>query len=207
MSSKQDRVKYADCMTYVRYRLDVVDRFLSLRATTGYEIPDLETTCLQFRKVFELIAMSSLCANREKCAEVKQRFDKVWNASDIIKFVETLNPHFYPVPINRTFNDDPATGGTISHVSDGFLTRDELVETHGRCGDLLHADNPYRAQDVSVDQWRQRFGEWNQKTRMLLKLHTTQLIDQNTQWWVVMRFGTDQPVQVAEMKAVAKNNG
>lgn len=205
MSSKQDQVKYADCMTFIRYRLEVVDKFLSQRVTTGYEIPDLETICLQFRKVFELIAMSSLCANREKCYEVQQRFDKMWKASDIIKFVETLNPHFYPVPINRTFNDDTATG-MITHISDGFLTRDDLVEAHGKCGNLLHADNPYRSQDSSVDEWRKNFGEWYQKTRILLKLHTTQLIDQDTQWWIVMRFGTNQPVQVAVMQAIAKNN-
>src|ERR1700686_4533389 len=72
MSEHDDRVKYADCMTFIRYRLEVIDRFLSRQLTTGYEIPDMETICLQFRKVFELIAMSSLCANRDKCSEVKQ---------------------------------------------------------------------------------------------------------------------------------------
>ncbi|MCB1232714.1 MAG: hypothetical protein KDN19_20890 [Verrucomicrobiae bacterium] len=204
MSTKQDRVKYANCMTFIRYRLEVIERLIEKKVTTGYEIPDLESACLQFRKIFELIAMASLCANRERCEEVKGRFDKLWNAAEIIKFVERLNPHFYPIPINRQLNSDPATGGTISILESGFLTRDELVEAHGRCGDLLHADNPYREMELAADEWRDRFIDWFQKTMSLLKLHTIQLIDEDVQWWVAMRFGTNQPVQVAEMMKTNK---
>ena len=193
-------------MTYVRYRLEVIDRFLNRQVTTGYEIPDLETTCLQFRKIFELIAMSSLCANREKCSEVQQRFDKLWNAAEILKFVERLNPHFYPVPITRQFIKKDGITGTISHLKEGFLTQDELVEAHGRCGDLLHAENPYREQETDVKKWWQYFQMWKNKTIMLLQLHTTQLVDDETQWWVVMSFNTKLPVQVAEMKIASSNS-
>jgi hypothetical protein len=201
MPTHEDRVKYADCMTYVRYRLEVIDRFLNRLVTTGYEIPDLETICLQFRKSFELVVMSSLCANRDKCMEVKQRFDKLWDAADIVKFVQRLNPHFYPVPIAREMSADRMSG-TISHLTDEFLTQDELVEAHGRCGDLLHAENPYRAREFDPELWRQLFQRWREKTMTLLRLHTAQLVDQDTQWWVVMKFGTNIPVEVAEMKLI-----
>jgi len=101
MPEKDDRVRYADCMTFIRYRLHVVDRFLQGCITTGYRIPDIETIALQFRKVFELIAMASLCANKDRCEEVKHRFNKLWNAKEILAFVARLNPNYYPVAIGR----------------------------------------------------------------------------------------------------------
>lgn len=196
---KLDRQKYADCMSHIRYRLIVIDRFLSRQTTTGYEISDMESICLQFRKVFELIAMASLCPNRKKCAEVKKRFDRLWEAAKILKFVESLNPHFYPVPVTRTFGDtDPPRGvqGSVSHIADGFLNREELIDAHGRCGRLLHAENPYRNRFDPPDEWFGRFQEWKEKTRKLLSLHNIQPVDTSDQWWIDMRFDQDRSPQV-----------
>lgn len=199
MSKRSDRQKYAACMMVIRHRLEVIDRFLARANTTGYEVPDAETVCLQFRKVFEGIAMSSLCANREKCEEARKSFMKQWHADEILRFVDALNPHFYPVPIWRKFSSD-GLGGIVGHVEGGFLTRDELSEAYGRCGDLLHTENPYRPTRIDLSEWHPRFRLWRDRTMTLLRLHTTQLVDEKIQWWVVMRFGTNQPVQVAEFE-------
>ncbi|WP_428623524.1 hypothetical protein [Sedimenticola sp.] len=202
MSTKEDRIKYADCMTFIRYRLEVINLFLNRKITTGYDIPDIETIALQFRKVFELIAMASLCSNREKFEEVRARFDKMWNAAEIIKMVEKFNPNFYPKPIERKFNKDPSTGGTISPLLEGFLTKEELIKAIGRCGDLLHADNPYSENEFINEKWFNRFRDWNSKTHNLLKLHTIQVLNYDIQWWAVMKFGTNEPVQIAEMQKI-----
>jgi len=194
-------------MAFIRYRLEVVDRFLAGGVTTGYEIPDIETIALQFRKIFELVLMSTLCANREACQEAKKGFDKLWAGSKIVAFVRSLNPRFYPVPVERSFNQDPSTGGLVSEVEDGYLTCEELEKALGRCGDLLHADNPYGVTRDSVEEWMPRFRSWNQGTKNLLALHTAQLLGSDTQWWVVMGFGSGKPVQVVEMKAVMNRCG
>ncbi len=197
-----DRVKYADCMTFVRYRLQVIDAFAARRITTGYFIPDLESTCLQFRLIFELIAMSSLCANKEHCQEVRRRFDKMWNAAEIVRFVEQINPNFYPVPLRRQVNAD-GSGGVVSHMLDGFLTKDELIEAHGRCGELLHASNPYAPGDVNEQEWQRRFQTWRKRLANLLESHKAHLVESEREWWVLLRFGTNLPVQVAVMRKVA----
>jgi len=55
---------YADQMREIKQRTEVIDYFLYKGGSAIYESTNVETICLQFRKILELIAFSSLIANR-----------------------------------------------------------------------------------------------------------------------------------------------
>ena len=54
---------------------------------------------LQIRKILELIAFASLVANKNVYTAVFSKVSKAWNAGDLLKELEQVNPDFYPVPI------------------------------------------------------------------------------------------------------------
>ena len=61
-------------------------------------IIEVETICLQFRKILEKIMLMSLVANKEAYAEQNAKFAKHYHAERIMRDLERINPDFYPVP-------------------------------------------------------------------------------------------------------------
>lgn len=202
MISPDDIQKYIQCMQEIKARIAVIEGFLSKRVTTGQGIPDVECIALQFRMVFELIALSSLCANRDQYEAVKATFHREWDANKIIAKVESLNPTFYPAPVRQVLH--PKTGQVIEvkALTEGFLTKDEYRAAYNTCHDFLHAQNPYawKAPDFPVLQ--KTFEEWKTKLVMLLSIHL--LPYQNGPWqlWVIMHDKNKGEVVVHEMVRV-----
>src|ERR1035437_3686805 len=63
------------------------------------EVFDIELIFVQFRKVLELIAFSSLTANKDKYSVAYANFGVHWKAKSMLQAVGKLNPNFYPVPL------------------------------------------------------------------------------------------------------------
>ncbi|WP_027088944.1 hypothetical protein [Thomasclavelia saccharogumia] len=67
---------------------------------------EIETVCLQFRKIFEKIALMLLVANKESYAEQNDKFVKHYHTKRILNDLERINPDFYPVPTKRVTHEN-----------------------------------------------------------------------------------------------------
>jgi aspartate/methionine/tyrosine aminotransferase len=55
------------------------------------------------------------------------------------------------------------------------LTKEELIEAHGRCGNVLHARNPF-GKVVDYDEFLRRVIDWTNRVLTLLNCHEVWLI-------------------------------
>ena len=83
--TSDDIQRYVQCMEIIKLRIEVINKFLSMELSTGMPTPDIECICLQFRMVFESMALSSLCAHRVRYEQIKKTFSKEWDPNKIIK--------------------------------------------------------------------------------------------------------------------------
>src|ERR1700730_13476112 len=135
--------QYANVMVEIKRRSRVIDHFMSGKNAAIYMPTTTETIGVQFRKTFELIAFASLAANKKLYATAYANFSKHWEAAKLIGNLRRLNPDFYPVPIIITPNPAPNIESAFASRTEGFLTANQLIKAHGRCGNLLHAANPF----------------------------------------------------------------
>jgi hypothetical protein len=146
---------------------------------------------LQFRKIFELIAFASLAANKNLYATAYANFSKHWEASKLIGNLRRLNPDFYPVPIIVTPDPAPNIKSAFAARTEGFLTANQLIKAHGRCGNLLHAANPF-SKSIDYEFYNQCFVEWQSLVIALLNFHQVRLPHETNFWFVQMGdFSTD----------------
>src|SRR5690349_17164330 len=99
MSNQPDYAAYVKCMEEIKRRLVAIDDVLGGVKTTTFKYTNVEFVALQFRKVFELIVLSSLASNRHLFNELSTRLSKEWELKKIIAAVQRQNPSFYPNPI------------------------------------------------------------------------------------------------------------
>jgi hypothetical protein len=83
---------YAGVMVEIKLRTAVIDLYLSGRQNAGYTATKIEVIGLQFRKIFELIALSSLAAHRDLYSQAYADFAKHWEATRLLKNVRNQNP-------------------------------------------------------------------------------------------------------------------
>ncbi len=132
--------EYMKCMELIKARIAIIDQINNKQFTSNSLIIDNEILSLQYRIIFELIALSSLCSHKESYEQVRKSFNKEWRASKIIKTVESINPEFFPVP----YSDERGPKGIkINDIQKDALTKSELIKFHGISGNYLHQKNPY----------------------------------------------------------------
>jgi hypothetical protein len=202
--NQQDIQAYIHCMEEIKRRISVVGRVLSGETNTGYVITNAELLAVQLRKVAELIALSTICSHREEYERIRDDFERDWKARLILRDVERINPNFYPKPTRQV--KDPETGEIVraENVKDGYLTREELVDMVDECSALLHATNPYQDNTADPKEFIGRCKKWRDEILTLLNHHQVQLVDSNSQWWVLMQGKSDGRVHVAEMQEVGE---
>lgn len=196
---KNDIQKYVSCMEEIKRRIAVISDFISRKSTTGYIMTDAEFMYLQFRKVFELIALSSLSANMEKYEEISDKFHKEWAAEKIIEHLERINPDFYPIPTKQVVYDNEGKFKKVELIEKGFLTKKEFPEVLDKCRGFLHAVNPYKNKMPADPEvlWNM-FEGWGKKIKILLNYHYAQLVDGKEPLWVIMQATTDGKAHVYE---------
>src|SRR5438093_11919782 len=86
---------YRKCMEETKVRLNVIIDFFNQGRTTGSQVSDIEFGCLQFRKILELIILSSIAPNKDEYANQREKFYKDWNPSYIINELRRINPNFH----------------------------------------------------------------------------------------------------------------
>ena len=98
--------RYAVYMHEIRSRLNLIGTagaaLHSKKPVTGLPATDVELCFLNFRKILELIMYASVLAHEYAGAEISRKIaDKEWNARRIFRYLEQVNPHFFPNPIEK----------------------------------------------------------------------------------------------------------
>jgi hypothetical protein len=174
MDSAQD--KYRATLIEIKRRTAVVDAFLFGSAHALYVPTTVESVCLQIRKILELVAFSSLIANKEIYSSQYKKFAEHWNARLMLKDLERVNSEFYPNPIIQKPSGTPGITSDWLDRKDDFLTKEQFLSVYEKCGGILHADNPYGMQTNYEDYLEQVKG-WRNRIVNLLNAHTIKLVD------------------------------
>jgi len=140
--------QYALIMKEIKNRIKVIDFFLHGPGHAIYPPTTIESICLQFRKILELIAMASLVANKKQYVKLHRDFGKHWNAEYLLRDLGRVNSDFYPKPISETPSAETGIKMHISDIEHDYLTKKDFIVVYKKCGGLLHADNPLGRQRV-----------------------------------------------------------
>lgn len=188
---------YATLMDELRLRLDVVESFINGRSNSVYIRTNTESMCLQLRKCLELIAFASLVANREAYANVRADIAKDWHAARIIKKLRTINAHFFPVPVGERVTPDRHQDG-FKQIKELALTPRHLIHLYDKCGDLLHATNPF-TENRNFLAFSKRIPTYLLRIRALTRHHLIWLVGMEEGLHVTVPESPSLPVTVTTL--------
>ena len=149
---------YCQNMEEIKKRISVICSFLDSGHSFGHENFDYEVVCLHLRKILELIAFSSLTANKEEYSKVHKDFTEKWNAKKLINSIERINPGFYPKPVKLS----GTSGKGIKHLENietGFLDKEDWLKLYDLCSKVLHVWNPYSEKEKNLN-FEKSVTEW-----------------------------------------------
>lgn len=190
---KTDINKYCDVMEEIKKRISVIDYFLSGAGHALYEPTTIESICLQFRKILELIAMATLVANKNEYSKVYSNFAKSWNAEYLLNDLSRINPNFYPKPMIEALDTEPGIKSQLIEKTVEILTKDEFIKIYKKCGGALHASNPL-GRKVNYEYFKKNIPEWRKKIINLLNTHQIKLLNQQGFYLVHMQEDRDNKV-------------
>jgi hypothetical protein len=190
---------YTNCMEEVRFRLNFVKELPARNGSTGFQLIDQELVFLQLRKIVELIAFSSLTANKAKYGAAYKKFATVWNAKELLRDLEEMNPEFYPLPVQPP--QVQSDGTKHCAAVDDSLTKEDFVSLYDLASTFLHVGNPFSGVSPAV-KMRYSVRQWLERIQALLRLHIVRLVDGAL--WIV-QIPEQGPVKMwlAEPKTVA----
>lgn len=192
MKKDKDVQKYLNCLEEVKWRVQAIENVLN-GASLGNETLDIEFVALQLRKVIELIAFSSLVANKKIYSDTYKNFHKHWNAKLLIQDLERVNPDFYQIPITFSHQDKETGVKHFKEVDEEFISKEDLIFLYEKCGAALHAHNPYKGnkQEINV---KIPMIEWVKRIKTLLMTHRIHLVNEDKVWMVHMSHPDDGKV-------------
>ncbi|MCY1218202.1 hypothetical protein D9M72_301430 [compost metagenome] len=168
--------RYIWLMSQVKLRL----RFLESDAERMAAPPELpaneavllyERVCLQLRKILELIAYSTLVANKDAFATSHPNFAEFQKAKNVLNKLRAINPRYYPAAMRET------TLNGKRHFEDAmpdtWLTEDEFAPLFDSCSEVLHVANPFDGSELG-DLGR-TVPDWIARIRGLLQVHVVAL--------------------------------
>ena len=176
-----DKKAYLTIMEEIVFRTDVIEELISKKINMKYIGIQIESMALQVRMITELIALGSLAANKPLFEKNLKKFKKLYHPKEVLRDIEKLNPEFYPEPIVEIQAKDDSQIGEFVSLKSGFMTSDELIEVHGRCGDMLHAKNPY-GKGINYSDYNHYEAiviNWVTRIKTLLNFHLIRPLDQN----------------------------
>ena len=195
---------YAEQMREIKRRIEVINFFLNKRGHALYQPTTIESICLQFRKILELIAFSSLIANKDRYAAVHKNFESHWNAELLLKDLSRVNEDFYPKPIDEKPSQEPGVANELVPFTDGFLTQKDFVHIYKKCGGMMHAANPYGSK-TGMHYFEKSFPIWLSKLIRLLNCHQVHLLDEASFWLIHMKEDGDDDVHFYQFSRVEKH--
>ena len=192
--------KYAAQMDEISRRLESIKTISEISVEKLYLPVVTECIYLQFRKILELIAMSSLVANSQAMQKMNRSIRKLgnqWNGDTILKQVQRINQDFYPVPIVERELHNSIAKTELVEKQESFLTRKDFSLPYNLCGSLMHADNPLGGTTDYTKLWNEG-PEWESKIIELLSCHKIRLVGQDGFYLVHLREQRDRRAHVYE---------
>lgn len=196
-------IMYVRQMEEIKKRIDVISFFLDMKGTALYAQSTVESVALQFRKVLELIAFASLCANQKAYSKVHEDFAKHHKADILLRDLNRINPNFFPVSI--TSRSAIVDGVHVPELVRGALTKEEFVDVFKKCGCLLHAPNPF-AGSSSIAFYQKSFPIWLSKIVLLLNTHEVHFVDDPNMWVINIKEDGDESVHYHVFELVENHN-
>jgi hypothetical protein len=199
MKNTPDIHQYALLMKEIKNRTEVIFFFLTGAGHALFRPTTLESMCLQIRKILELIALSSLIANKSKYCEVYDNFTKAWNAEYLLRDLERINTNFYPQPVREeetqeiTKTGEPVKSKWENVDTSEYLTKDDFIKVYKKCGAMMHADNP-KGTKVDYSYYEKAIPEWIRKIMRLLNSHQIHLVDDENIYLIHMKEDRDDEV-------------
>jgi hypothetical protein len=184
--SEPDYANYKRCMEEIKRRTRAIDDVMGGKQTTSFKYTNVEFVALQFRKIFELIILATLASNNHLFEGLARKLSKEWQVTKVVEIVKKKNPAFYPKPVDRVPLEDPVIKDEWKNVETGYLTLDELIVAHGKIGNLMHANNPYR-EEFMLDEIEKHFPIWRTRIVRLLNNHLIEFPDDKTVLYVGMQ--------------------
>jgi len=169
---------YVKNMNRLKWRMKAVSDVRCRKKVTTYDFTDAEFCILQYRKILELIALSSLVSDADVYREKLGRIEKMWNAKLILKDIERIHPNFYPVAVRTDPNDK------LSWIipQEPCLTKEKFITVYDKCGKYLHETSPFLADKElyfdTLPLWENIF-TWERLIINLLSAHNVYLYNSN----------------------------
>lgn len=196
---------YAEQLREIKRRTEVIDFFLHKGGHALYQAATIESICLQFRKILELIAFSSLIANKDRYAAAHKNFESHWNAELLLKDLSRINANFYPKPIEEKPSALPGVVNDLVPITDGYLAQEDFIHIYKKCGGMLHAANPYGSK-TGFHFFEKSFPIWRAKLIRLLNCHQVHLFGENGFWLMHMQETEDNDVHFYHFGLVEKQD-
>ncbi|GAB3361713.1 hypothetical protein [Lysobacter tyrosinilyticus] len=148
----------------------------------------VEFACLNLRRILELVAFSSLAANRSAYSRHHADFGTHWKAERILKKLETIHSSFFPLPMSEP-------GSHMAEVDRTCLTRSDFAALYDITSEVLHTWNPYRPGSRQIDLIRSP-KEWTHLIWELLRVHMLTIAESDKRFVVQMHHPDDGQVHV-----------
>ena len=175
---------YISVMEEIKRRTTVIYSFLQGTSNALYKATQIESIYLQIRMILELIALSSIAANKSIFEENQRKFHKHWKPSKILNDIENLNPNYYPEPIREVPSNQKGMINDLQPIKDGYLTKEELISIYGRTGNILHARNPYKEQ-INYKKYEDQIPKILRKIKCLLNSHKISLLGDHDFFYLI----------------------
>ena len=193
---------YAGLMEEVKRRVDVIISVLN-RVHPLPLIVAVELCYLQLRKIVEMIALACLAAHGDILDTKANFLQKAYNADHITNQLGKLHPDFFPIPGEQRL--DPLTQRPVEVVrlTSGFLSKDDLLNLYGKCGDYLHRGSLRQIimnRELNFDF--EKIALWTDQIIKLLNHHQIQTSHPDTMLWVLMNDKEDGQVKCFPMRRI-----
>lgn len=176
---------YIKIMEEIKQRVDVVLRLHKGELFVAYRATQVESMILQVRKILELIVLASLSANKSIFEQNRKKFEDHWRPKDIIKDIESINPGFYPIPVEEKPSEDEGVVADLVDVKTKFMDRVNLLFIYSECNRCLHASNLY-GEGIDYEYYIKKVSIWIDWIVGLLKTHKIVLLNDDDIYLVRM---------------------
>jgi hypothetical protein len=172
-------------------RLAACEIFLNDYANSK-KLPVLESAILQMRKAMECFAFATVAPNKDAYVNYRKEsknpdYTKDFNARAICRYLQKINPDFYPKPAQEPIKTGPGQWH-IARPSTHPLPQKEFESFYDRLGKFLHSDNPWGS-DKGITNLLKDLPKIIDNLRTLLTWHfTTIKTPQFSEVWVVKAF-------------------
>ncbi|WP_285393799.1 hypothetical protein [Marinobacter azerbaijanicus] len=117
---------------------------------------------------------------------------KDWHAARILRKIESINPDFYPVPI------DGFDRQGWHRVQGGYLTRKQFERLYDECGAMLHSQNPF-SKGKSSSTFHKKVPGYLGRIETLLSEHLVELAESRELIHVIAPMEENAPIQVRHL--------